>query len=266
MFTMIATDLPVTRKDKIHVCKYTELYITVIVNNSTTNNITSNICDGTIHPWVRILKATDNTWNRIYSYAFSNFSNIMYIDLSGNHINNIGMAFKGLEVLDSLNLSRNQIEAIDSETFTISKNKTKLHLLDLSHNLLSHLSNNVFENLWNLRMLYLQGNRISMIQDECYKYLKNLIYLNLCCNNLTNYNSEMKYLPYLVELNLSFNNLEQLHENALSGLVSLQELDLSHNKIETLPYNFLQQSTQLSKIDLSYNKIKNVSAFKDLHS
>ncbi|XP_075981606.1 uncharacterized protein LOC142980161 [Anticarsia gemmatalis] len=240
-FTVISTNLSEIMSDKIPTCDYefAEPYITFIITNTTNKNITNNFFTTTFDPHIKIIKATNNTWLNIAPATFKNFNNVLYIDLSGNSIQNINMAFKGLQALDSLNLSRNHIQLINPDTFTISENETRLHLLDLSHNLLTHLPNNLFVKIHNLRMLYLQGNKISMLGDDSFRYLKNLVYMNLCCNDLTALNTAMKYLNSLTDLDLSRNRISNLNKDTFAGLSSLQVIDLSLNNIGILPPDIL---------------------------
>lgn len=208
----------------------------------------------------------NNTWTTIFPFAFSNLKNILAIDLSGNHIKNINTAFKGLEALDSLNLSRNDIAEINPDTFTTSVNETRLHLLDLSYNSLSFMHKNLFIRLYNLRMLYLQGNKISILGDDFFEHMTKLVYVNLCCNNLTALNVRMENMTFLTDLDVSYNNIAHLDNNTLVGLVALKTIDLSHNKIVVLPPHFLKNSTFLLSVNLKHNKIKNISSYINYQS
>lgn len=214
-------------------------------------NVTANFFHATFGTYVRILTAIGNSWNAVQNYAFSNFKNVMYMDISDNHIKSIGKAFFGLEQLDSLNLSLNHIEIIKPEVFMVSLNKSRLLLLDLSYNLLTYLPEDIFVHLYNLRQLYLQGNKLTMLDGLYSVNLKNLNYLNLCCNNFTMLNITLKHFSNLKELDVSFNQFKNIDEFAVK---SLERIILSHNIFEEVTLDNFARLPYLKRIDLSYNK------------
>lgn len=174
------------------------------------------------------------------------------MDLSENHIVSLGAAFSGLEQMDSLNLSRNHIETIKPGVLQFSENKSRLYMLDLSYNQLTHLSEDSFVNVNNLRSLYLQGNKLNTLGDHFFAKFKHLNYLNLCCSNMGSLRMTFKYLPSLKELNLSYNNLKKVD---ISKVKSLETIDLSHNDFEEIYFeNF--KGLPIVKVDLSFNKLK----------
>nr|XP_049700792.1 leucine-rich repeat-containing protein 70-like isoform X2 [Helicoverpa armigera] len=238
----------------------TDPYITLIINKSPVHNVTANVFNTSFDKYVRILSTEDNNWNNVQDFAFSNFKNVMYIDLSESHIKSIGRAFIGLGQLDSLNLSRNDLEIIDPGVFKFTEDKSRLYLLDLSYNLLTYLQEDFFENLYNLRKLYLQGNKLTFLGDQYSNHLKNLDYLNLCCSNLSTLDISLKSLTNLTEIDLSNNNLEKVD---LFDLKSLEAIDLSHNNIEEVMFDEFKEFANLREINFGYNKLKNIFASDD---
>ncbi|CAH0590055.1 unnamed protein product [Chrysodeixis includens] len=233
-------------------CNHGDMYITLTIHNSTVEEITPNFFASKLDPWIRIFNAIGYNWTVVHPFAFSNFKNVLYMDISDNKINDIGPAFKDLKELDSLNLSRNRIEDIGPNTFYISNNVNRLYLLDLSYNRLTYLPDKAFQHLNNLRKLYLQGNQITVIENVWPKYLRSLDYLNLCCNNMSSLNTPLKYMKKLKEINLSTNKIEHLN---ISELISLETIDLSHNKIKHFRFDYFDKIPHFMKLDLSYNKI-----------
>lgn len=250
-FYTIACAAPATFRPALD-CSAVDPYITLHIKQSAGHNITANHFTSEFDSFVRILSAIGNDWYYLQNNAFSNFKNVLYMDLSENHIVSLGAAFRGLEQMDSLNLSRNHIETIKPGVLQFSENKSRLYMLDLSYNLLTHLSEDSFVNVNNLRSLYLQGNKLNTLGDHFFAKFKHLNYLNLCCSNMGSLRMTFKYLPSLKELNLSYNNLKKVD---ISKVKSLETIDLSHNDFEEIYFeNF--KGLPIVKVDLSFNKLK----------
>ena len=95
---------------------------------------------------------------------FSNFPNLIYMDLSSNNFFELKNAyFLKLFNLKSLYLGNNQILTIESETFD---HMTNLTYLDLSNNLLYDLNAALFLTLTNLNELVLRGNKFETLVVE----------------------------------------------------------------------------------------------------
>lgn len=255
-FYTVNCDNP-TRINIVPYCKDTDPYITLIINQSPLHNVTANLFTTKFDAYVRILTAVGNHWHSVQNYAFSNFKNVLYVDLSDNQIKSIDKAFFGLEQLDSLNLSRNHLEVIQPEVFILTENKTRLALLDLSYNLLTNLPDDFFVNMYNLRKLYLQGNYLTVLGDQHSANLKNLNYLNLCCSNFTALNITLKYFTNLKELDLSYNQFQNI---SFLEADSLETITLSHNIFEEVLFDDFEQFSYLEELDLSYNKLKKLSS------
>lgn len=237
-------------------CNHPDMFITLTINNSSAQNIEAKFFASKLDPWIRIFNAVGYNWIVVQPLAFSNFRKVLYIDISNNQIQKIGPAFRDLKDLDFLNMSRNLLEEINSEILFISDDVNRLYLLDLSYNMLTYLHKKTFQHLYTLKKLYLQGNRIKTIQNECPKYLKSLDYLNLCCNNIEKLNSTLKYMKQLKELNLSFNKIKHIN---IHRLISMETIDLSHNKIKHFRFSNIDEIPHLKKLNLSYNQITKLS-------
>ncbi|KAJ8718097.1 hypothetical protein PYW07_006027 [Mythimna separata] len=234
-------------------CNYTDPYITLIINESPVHNVTANLFNTKFDAYVRILTAVGNGWYVVQNNAFSNFKNVLYMDLSDNHIKELDNAFFGLDQLDSLNLSRNFLEELKAEVFLLSELKTKLSMLDLSYNLLTYLPDDFFVYMYNVKKLYLQGNHLTTLGDQNSANLKNLYYLNLCCSNYTRLNITLEYFTNLKELDLSFNKLKNIENYEVK---SLKNIILSHNIFNEVVFDEFEQFPNLQELDLSYNKVK----------
>ncbi|KAJ8717441.1 hypothetical protein PYW08_005840 [Mythimna loreyi] len=251
-FYTVDCDLP-SRINIVPYCNTSEPYITLGINESPVQNVIANSFQTKFDAYVRILTAIDNDWYTVQNYAFSNFKNVLYIDISNNHIKEISKAFYGLDQLDTLNLSRNLIEELKSDVFLLSENKNRLSLLDVSYNLLTYLHNDFFVNMYNVKKLYLQGNHLTILGDQYSARLNNLYYLNLCCSNSTRLNINLKYFTNLKELDLSYNQLKKIDN---MDLKFLETMVLSHNVFDELVFDDFEQFPNLIQLDLSYNRVK----------
>ncbi|XP_023340023.1 leucine-rich repeats and immunoglobulin-like domains protein 1 isoform X2 [Eurytemora carolleeae] len=168
--------------------------------------------------------------------------------------------------LESLNLSKNRIQALDSLffyqeliTFIVSYNRITsinsmcfqdsitLHSLDLSHNLLGEVKRKQFYGLGNLKTLDLSYNKIKHIQTGGFDNLDEII-----------------------TINLSYNELNQLDNQVFSGpfITNLQYLYMEHNYIKHFPYDVFSNLRSLSTLDLSLNPLSTleVPLFQELNS
>ncbi|MCL1817929.1 MAG: AAA family ATPase, partial [Spirochaetaceae bacterium] len=101
-------------------------------------------------------------------------------------------------------------------------------------------------------ILDLSGIGIDRIPEEV-KTLKNLCYLNVCENNLTEVPDFIGSFSRLQYLNLSFNRIKALPET-IGELWALKTLDVRSNNISALP-EAIGRIGALEFLDLSYNKL-----------
>ncbi|KAK0055051.1 toll-like receptor 3 [Biomphalaria pfeifferi] len=219
------------------------------ISNETFSNLTSGLV---------ILNLTKNSIITIDDGSFHFFANLQQLDLGENRLTNItaGM-FLGLRSLRYLNLTKNSIVFIENSTFDEMQH---LKLLDLSLN--KHLSYSVrkfpprlFEKLFRLQSLYIQGNTIgdhsypnsalqkltnlqSLSSDallnctfgpqlQSLKHLKELhLGTNCRLKNLTR--DFFQYIPYLNTFVISGCKLFYIDPEAYSNVPNLHTLELSH--------------------------------------
>ncbi|XP_062401866.1 vasorin a [Sardina pilchardus] len=161
--------------------------------------------------------------------------------------------FAGLDALELLDLSQNQLVALPDGVFG---QLSSLRNLDLSSNQIAHVSEHSFSGLVKLERLYLYSNRIQSIHPAAFEGLDQLLELKLQLNALTVLPPVR--LPRLLLLDISHNripppgaadlrtpNLESLRmadlglagldEELMSSLTNLHVLDLSQNKLTSMP-------------------------------
>ncbi|XP_067243432.1 lumican [Chanodichthys erythropterus] len=205
-------------------------------------------------------------------------SHTQYLFLQGNDITFLGTgAFANATNLRWLILDHNQLlsEQLNNELFSnltrlvnlfINHNKlTKvpaglpsgLKQLRLAYNHIEKISAGAFQNLGNLTVLLLQGNRLKIIEESDLKGLGGLNLLDLSHNLLDTFPKHLP--PSIQQLYLSNNSLTGLTENSLHGFNGLRYLRLGHNKLrneglEPGAFNL----TSLVELDLSYNQLKEI--------
>ncbi|XP_063794607.1 transforming growth factor beta activator LRRC32-like [Pseudophryne corroboree] len=146
--------------------------------------------------------------------------------------------------------------------------------LDLSHNLITKLTNRSMSHFYNLVNLNLYYNQLETIENGALDALSHLQSLNLESNRLYKQNSSHKgvldHLQRLKTLNLANNNLDSdMMHCYLSSATSLLNLDLSRNAIIILFSEMFAGVPRLSTLDLSDNYIEEIergtfNSLKDL--
>uniref|UniRef100_A0A8D9F9P7 Protein toll n=1 Tax=Cacopsylla melanoneura TaxID=428564 RepID=A0A8D9F9P7_9HEMI len=184
---------------------------------------------------------------------FRDSRKILKLDLSNNGLRDLEEnTFEFIKELADLDLSHNQLNNITNDIFSRRDIKRSLEHLNLSHNKLKSIADKTFEKLYSLKSLDLSNNFLKLSPDEPYSY------------------SQLKPCLNLETINLSNNQISQIYEDwIISEYVEHRKLDLTYNKITSIP-DFVFHSTENEeypgfqdiKIDLSYNQIE-VIEFKD---
>lgn len=176
---------------------------------------------------------------------------LAHLSLVGCSIRDLdNVTFAGLDRLRTLDLSHNLITELSEETF----NQTELRVLDVSHNSIRTVHGSPFRNLCSLELLNLSGNAIDSIPMDTFSGLRALNALDLATNNITLLQSKMfAPLVSLQQLNLSKNQLETLTETCFANLQRLQQLDLSWNRLTHMAPGTLQALPSLSRLMIAGN-------------
>ena len=173
-----------------------------------------------------------------------------FINLNSNYlIKN----FEDIYTTNYLNLSQNEIQIIEENTFEISNNLLEL---DLSSNKISMIQNDSFKGLDQLKTLNLSNNQIKELIDTF--ALKNIKNLDLS-NNLIDMIIFRENLQNLVNLNLSDNKLTYIERKMFGHLNQLKIINLSHNQIMRIQNDSFEGLNKLKQLNLSYNKIEDLN-------
>lgn len=198
-------------------------------------------------------------------------------------------ALKGIQSLELLDLSHNQLRLFSADTiFSINGPKSlkevilhhnslerirdmqglHLQLLDLSFNTLSDAEDWI-KNIPNTtEHLILTKNAIRSLSWS-YKDLlspplslrKNVTWIDLSRNQISQLeaNSLLRHLPYLKILDLSSNRIFKLEIGAFSAMQELQHLNLSHNFLPFIDLSVFQNLTTLKHVNLSRNLLQSLT-------
>lgn len=140
-------------------------------------------------------------------------------------------AFEGLGQLKIVNLSRNEISEIESESFD---KLLKLQVLDLSNNLIGSFENNTFELLSDLEVLILGHNRLTQLPENVFDPLFNL-----------------------KTLVMSHNKIQDLRFEIFTGINQIEEFYIDNNQLHTVNPKIVSNFDTAKIIDFSGNACTN---------
>lgn len=162
-------------------------------------------------------------------------SNVVSVPLAKVDKDLLQLFFEHDYVLKMLNISFDR----GMELFNATKDmvyptdENKLTILDLSHNDITALDENIFNGFENLRGLYFYRNRISSIDLHAFKGLFKLSHIDISSCQLTTIDFEAySHLPKLQELNLKDNQIKSvIISRSLQPFKNLSKLNLEGNKL-----------------------------------
>lgn len=204
-------------------------------------------------PKMSILSLSHNNVPSIINETkFSNISSVVYLMMRDCGIHSIPSDFLvGAIKLKGLYLGANFIEELPISFLSDCNN---LRILEIDHNNISQIHPNILQNK-KLEYLYINDNRLSLIDKYTFKNLTYLIKLDLSHNRIIYIDSQaFTDLRKLTTLNISHNHLAYLSE-ILLPLQNIQFLNLSYNLIEQWDTSNLTTSTDIKLIDLTSNNI-----------
>ena len=136
-----------------------------------------------------------------------------------------------------------------------------LQKIDLSYNVIEHVSNQTFSSVICLQNLVLSFNRLTSVPLETFSSLSNLTHLDLSHNMMkfVVMSDHFVGLERLEKLDLSHNQIATFGHQVFHPLTSLIEIDLSANRIADFPDNGLNfESEKLQKVNLQHNVMSKV--------
>lgn len=167
-------------------------------------------------------------------YQFAHLNQLIWLYLDHNSINNIDvLAFHGVRRLKELILSSNKISHLPNNTFSAIPN---LRNLDLSYNQLQFIHPGHFYGLRKLQNLHLRSIGLKQI------FLRTFL--------------ECRSLEFL---DLGYNRLRSLTRTTFLGLFKLKELHLEHNQFSRINFFLFPRLTNLQVLYLQWNRIRSIT-------
>ncbi|KAM4547345.1 transforming growth factor beta activator LRRC32 isoform 1-T1 [Fundulus diaphanus] len=189
---------------------------------------------------------TLNSTGSLLNHTTLKFDNLKYLDMSYNKLKRIpDTFFANMGSLEVLNVSHN---CISSFSVTSKDLLHRVKIINLSHNSLQSLT---FEenSLHSLRKLFLQGNELTVLDQQTFQRLPSIKYLQLQQNNLQICGSEQnQHEPTPTNQN----HRDPTGCVSFSSVCNLHFLYLSENNLRTLPGKAFV-NTPLRLLDLSLN-------------
>ncbi|CAM1323226.1 Uncharacterised protein r2_g3170 [Pycnogonum litorale] len=188
-------------------------------------------------------------------YLLPDLIELIYLDLTGNKIRNIGrgLIFRRLKKLRVLYLSNNAFRILFNNVFKTLSSLKELHICRTR---LSYIDQFAFDGLHRLTHLHLRGNHLESIFPEWFGSLDELRVLDLSENRISYVSSRtFVHLSRLEILDVRSNAVKGLSETALGGLFELRRLHLDSNRLADVPSEPIKALIRLKELDLSNNPI-----------
>lgn len=189
---------------------------------------------------------------------------LAHVDLADNLLSSIPyLALSPLTMLKTLDLSYNRITrmfpTMESGAINIQIDvRMSLDELNLAYNQLSVLESSSFQYFNTINETYLDGNPLSIIEDEAFRQAKiRELYIRSCRLTVINPTAFKGLEDSLQVLDLSGNNLTFLQDDLLSGFVVLQSFSLGDNLLTAFESNDLPNGWQHNLISLDLSGMSN---------
>ncbi|KAH8314498.1 hypothetical protein KR059_010529, partial [Drosophila kikkawai] len=222
--------------------------------------------------------------------AFSQLTNIVYINLSQNSLKKLPEnVFETASSLEEVDLSYNSLTELPREIFngtTLSILHLKyntfngdlhfgtkdLQQLDLSFNAIDQVHHSMFDRMPGLTNLNLKGNGIKKIQPDSFLLLKNLRHIDLSINELDQISGMLFFKNSELDV-IRLNDNPRLSQLPTDGFVSysgeftVYYLDISNCAIGPMGHKTFSTMPHLTTLKLAWNNINHLpkEIFSGLH-
>ena len=239
-------------------------------------------------PLLKYLNLNSNYLRRLEKDTFVAMRNLKMLSI---HLNSIDMvdegAFASLTELESIDLSHNKITILGSNTFrhnsrliNIDLSNNHLHLVDelfnnlselrelfLNGNNILHLTANAFVGSNRISLMYLQGNALRFVESGAFAPLRNLTELRLSDNFLQSLPPDLfLHNDKLFSLSLDGNLLSKILPGSFHNARGLRELRLQNNQIIAILPGVLDVLPKLEEIYLENNKLSQIKGLDALRN
>lgn len=221
----------------------------LLLQQNQLTDIPAGIFDDLVN--LEVLHLQDNKITQLPANLFSNLQKLKKLYLSNNRLSLLPSAiFFNLPNLTHISLYNNQLYKLMPGTF----GPMALQELWLYDNMLTHLEENVFSNLTEIRLLVLSRNRIQHISPGVFNGLMELEEISLHTNRLIDIEAGIfKGLPKLANISIENNQIQHIPIKLLDGVSHLNFLELQNNSLPNLPKEFLNSLSIVDNIILHKN-------------
>lgn len=198
--------------------------------------------------------------------VFSEASNLISIDLSGNRIRVLeDFALKNLDKLEYLNLENNLLTTLTHDAL---KGAPALLIVNFNDNRLSSIEPGAFD-LQHLKKVVLGNNRLTTLPSDLFSKAPSLVHIDLINNDFIEIPSALWKSPTLRTLNLDWNYLESVSLAEFAKLKSLRSLSLIGCDLRTVSWptnkELSASNSLLKSLDLSNNELSDWELLFKLH-
>ena len=160
-----------------------------------------------------------------------------------------------------LELYNNNLKRIDSNTFEGIGNN--LEKLSLNSNAIEEIDVRIFENLSNLKLLWLAHNKLKRIDANTFKGLTKLETLQLQYNRIEEIDSRsFESFSNLKDLKLNNNELKEIDWKCFEPLKSIEVIELYEN-VGLNAVSFINQSTEFRYNEYKVEEYGSVSEWSE---
>lgn len=236
---------------------------------------------------LRTFKILNCQLTKLSPKTFENVAKLEEFDVSGNQLSDpqeVMDLLSGHLGLKKIAISYNNFTMFNLSFFTQFDNLEKLtfggnqNMTNINWNVLPNslqilkvyqigeeVPENAFENLSNLKHLYISGYGITILQKGTFDLLTKLDRLEITSTRLSTLHPQLFANQInLSKLDLSFNEIEELPDGIFAPFINLginegvEGLFMVLNKLESLSVSAFGQHPHLRYIDFSYNQIDKI--------
>ena len=198
---------------------------------------------------------TENQFPLVNNTFFVEFSDAKIAILRRNGIEEVE-SLSGLKNIEIVDLSENMITHLTRSAF---RDNTKLKNVTLSLNHLQTLENDTFNDLRELEVLDLSRNLITQLHHVVFQHNVGLRTLVISHNYLKFMEADLLVnLQELQVFDVSFNVLETVNSAMFSKCLKLKTINLNSNKLKSIDIRFTNNLEHLSNFNLSSNGIREI--------
>ncbi|XP_058829001.1 protein artichoke isoform X2 [Topomyia yanbarensis] len=235
-------------------------------------NVISKLNEGSFVdlPALKELYLNDNMITEIYHGAFHRTPSLKLVHLENNYLRRVHpesflqASGSGVEIM---HLQQNEIGRVE-ELRSLLDALPMLRFLDLSHNTLDAIPFGALRGHGTLEQLYLNNNKIRMIERDAFMAMPGLRELRLSNNSLSDL-LPMPFwnLPGLKGIDISYNNFRRVDPSLLIGVPSLRRFDISGNSLSVLDPAAFVHTPMLETVNVSFNELSLIhpATFRDLN-